>query len=212
MKLNLDCKIDETYPRTNPLFHYVCLREQIHVEQMNQNYVRTLKNLYLSFIKFYVLLNCSWFLYFFFTVVGLWNVDSSIIVYKIGLWWPSSMMYRKVASCLHQTRKQREEDRINFHKFLEAGRAPKEPALLFYEVLVCPICACFKILLMLIKTLVTIVKKKKWKVWWLFFSWKFYLHFLCRNLNYVFLFYYSSFSEDDILNFAKGWKIVLNNS
>ncbi|KAH1150010.1 hypothetical protein GYH30_044169 [Glycine max] len=43
---------------------------------------------------------------------------------------------RKVASCLHQTRKQREEDRINFHKFLEAGRAPKEPALLFYEVLV----------------------------------------------------------------------------
>ncbi|KAL5171892.1 Sister chromatid cohesion protein SCC2 [Glycine soja] len=34
------------------------------------------------------------------------------------------------------TRKQREEDRINFHKFLEAGRAPKEPALLFYEVLV----------------------------------------------------------------------------
>ncbi|RZB59634.1 hypothetical protein D0Y65_042729 [Glycine soja] len=50
------------------------------------------------------------------------------VVYTKSFW--------KVASCLHQTRKQREEDRINFHKFLEAGRAPKEPALLFYEVLV----------------------------------------------------------------------------
>ena len=53
----VDSKIEETYPSTNPLFHYGCLGKQIHVELTNQNYVRTLENLNLSFIKFYVLLN-----------------------------------------------------------------------------------------------------------------------------------------------------------
>ena len=135
---------------------------------MNQNHVRTLANRHLSFIKFYVLLNSEWFLYFFFTVagwsgrtgwddllfnsawllyffftvVGFWNFNSSIIVYKIGLWWSSLMMYRKVASCLHQSflhaRKER-EDTINFSQVF-GGRARKESALLFYEVLVCSIC------------------------------------------------------------------------
>ena len=52
------------------------------------------------------------------------------------------MMYREVASCLHQSflhaRKQR-EDTVNFSQVF-GGRARKESALLFYEVLVCSIC------------------------------------------------------------------------
>ena len=111
----------------------------------NQNYVRTLANLQLSFIKFYVLLNSAWFLYFFLFSSWLWKVVSLIIAYKIGLWWSSLMMYRKVASCLLQSflcaRKQREEDIVNFSYV-----------------------HCY-----LMKSLVTSVKKK---VWWLIFLWQ----------------------------------------
>ena len=102
----------------------------------NQNYVRTLANLQLSFIKFYVLLNSAWFLYFFLFSSWLWKVVSLIIAYKIGLWWSSLMMYRKVASCLLQSflcaRKQREEDIVNFSQVF-VGQARKESALLFNE-------------------------------------------------------------------------------
>ena len=142
----------------------------------NQNYVRTLANLQLSFIKFYVLLNSAWFLYFFLFSSWLWKVVSLIIAYKIGLWWSSLMMYRKVASCLLQSflcaRKQREEDIVNFSQVF-VGQARKESALLFNE------------------KFGDFCKKK---VWWLIFLWQW-----CRNLSYVFLSYYSAFSVDDIL-------------
>ena len=66
----------------------------------------------------------------------LWKVVRLIIAYKIGLWWSSLMMYRKVASCLLQSflcaRKQREEDIVNFSQVF-VGQARKESALLFNE-------------------------------------------------------------------------------
>ena len=58
---------------------------------------------------------------------------------------------------------------------------------------------CFKIIFMLMKSLVTI-----------FLMANFYLHFLCRNLNYVFLafllFFFCRWHT-----FVIGWKIVLTN-
>ena len=119
----------------------------------------------------------------------LWIVDNSILVYNIGLWWSSLMMYQKVASCLHQSFlrawKQRGEDTAKFSQAF-GGREWTESALLFYEK--------FGDFWKKIKCLVPIflmamMRKSK----------------LCFLVLLLFLFYRWH-------TFVKGRKIVLNNS
>ena len=120
----LDSKIEETYPSTNPLFHYVCLRKQIHMELTNQNYVRTLANLQLSFIKVYVLLNSAWFLYFFFTVVGFGlptiQLLFTILAYDGLLWWCTRKLQVACIRVFYVQENKEGRTPQTFHKFLEA--------------------------------------------------------------------------------------------
>ena len=119
----------------------------------------------------------------------LWVVGNSIIVYNIGLWWSSLMMYQKVASCLHQSFlhawKQRGEDTANFSQVF-GGQEWTESALLFYEKFGD---FCKKI-------------KCRVPIFLMAMMWKSDLCFLVLLL-FLFCWWHT---------FVKGWKIVLNNS
>ena len=92
---------------------------------------------------------------------------------------------QKAEDEIEQERIQR-EDTVNFSQVF-GGRARKESALLFYEVLVCSIC-------------VLRFYSCLWKVWWLFFLWQTSIFIFCAEIWIMFSWlFYSSFSVDDIL-------------